>query len=68
MEEKKNHQPALNIDDQIKNLKNIGLIVENEYYAKTILNKISYYRLIKAYSLNLKQKIKTITVMLHLNR
>lgn len=44
----------MTIDEQIENLKNIGLIVEDEEYAKRILNDISYFRLIKAYSLNLK--------------
>ena len=32
------------------------MIVEDEEYAKKILNDISYFRLIKAYSLNLKSK------------
>ena len=44
------------IDEQVENLKNIGLIVEDEEYAKKILNDISYFRLIKAYSLTLKPK------------
>ena len=52
----KQHQPPMTIDEQIENLKNIGLIVENEEYAKKILNDISYFRLIKAYSINLKSK------------
>ena len=56
MGELKEHQPPMTIDEQIENLKNIGLIVENEEYAKKILNDISYFRLIKAYSLNLKSK------------
>lgn len=56
MGELKKHQPPMTIDKQIENLKNIGLIVENEEYAKKILNDISYFRLIKAYSLNLKSK------------
>lgn len=56
MEELKQHQPPLTIDEQIENLKNIGLIVEDEEYARKILNDISYFRLIKAYSLNLKPK------------
>lgn len=34
----------------------IGLIVDDEEYVKKILNDISYFRLIKAYSLNLKSK------------
>jgi len=56
MGELKNHQPPMTIDEQVKNLKSIGLIVEDEEYAKKILNDISYFRLIKAYSLNLKVK------------
>ena len=50
------HQPPLTIDEQVENLKNIGLIVDDEEYVKKILNDISYFRLIKAYSLNLKSK------------
>lgn len=56
MGELKKHQPPMTIDEQIENLKNIGLIVDDEEYAKKILNDISYFRLIKAYSLNLKSK------------
>ena len=56
MGELKQHQPPMTIDEQVENLKNIGLIVEDEEYAKKILNDISYFRLIKAYSLNLKSK------------
>lgn len=46
----------MTIDEQVENLKNIGLIVDDEEYAKKILNDISYFRLIKAYSLNLKSE------------
>lgn len=46
----------MSIDEQVENLKSIGLIVEDEEYTKKILNDISYFRLIKAYSLNLKPK------------
>ena len=56
MGDKKNHQPPMTIDEQIENLKKLGLIVKDEVYAKKILNDISYFRLIKAYSLNLKYK------------
>ena len=56
MGELKDHQPPMTIDEQIENLKLLGLTVENEDYAKKILNDISYFRLIKAYSLNLKPK------------
>lgn len=56
MGELKQHQLPMAIDEQVENLKRIGLIVENEEYAKKILNDISYFRLIKAYSLNLKSQ------------
>jgi len=56
MGELKQHQPPMTIEEQVKNLKDIGLIVDDEEYAKQILNDISYFRLIKAYSLNLKPK------------
>ena len=56
MGELKRHQPPMTIEEQIENLKNIGMIVEDEEYAKQILNDISYFRLIKAYSLKLKAK------------
>lgn len=56
MEELKKHQPSMTIDEQISNLKEIGLIFEDEEYARKILNDISYFRLIKAFSLNLKPK------------
>lgn len=46
----------MTIDEQVENLKSIGLIVNDEEYAKRVLNDISYFRLVKAYSLNLKPK------------
>lgn len=54
--ELKEHQPPLNSDEQIANLKSKGLLIPDEDYAKSILNDISYFRLIKAYSLGLKPK------------
>lgn len=56
MEERKKHQPPLSLDEQIANLKSLGLIIEDENEAKRILNDISYFRLIKGYSPNLKEK------------
>lgn len=56
MGELKKHQPPMTIDEQVENLKGIGLIVDDEEYAKGMLNDISYFRLVKAYSLNLKPK------------
>ena len=46
----------MNIDEQIENLKAVGLKINNEDYARQILNDISYFRLIKAYGLGLKKK------------
>lgn len=56
MEELKKHQLPMTIEEQIENLKSIGLTISDEEYASQILNDISYFRLIKAYSLNLKEK------------
>jgi len=50
----KKQQPSMTIKEQINNLKDIGLVINDEEYAEKILNDISYFRLIKAYSLNLK--------------
>lgn len=52
---KKSYQPALDLNQQINNLKSINLIIEDESYAKSILERVSYYRLIKAYSITLKE-------------
>ncbi len=46
----------MNIDEQLENLKAIGLKIDDEDYARQILNDISYFRLIKAYGLGLKRK------------
>jgi len=56
MGELKQHQKPMSIDEQVKNLKELGLIIKDEEYAKRILNDISYFRLIKAYSLGFKSK------------
>ena len=56
MAELKQHQPPMTIDEQVDNLKKLGLIINDEEYAKKILNDISYFRLIKAYSLGYKSK------------
>lgn len=52
----KQHQPSMTIEEQINNLKKLGLIIRDEKYAEKVLNSVSYFRLIKAYSLNLKMK------------
>jgi len=58
MDEKTNkaHQPSMTVDKQIANLRLKGLIIDDVDYARSILNDISYFRLIKAYSLGLKAK------------
>lgn len=53
---KKEHQPPLTVDEQIDNLLALGLIIEDTEFAKQFLNDVSYFRLIKAYSLKLKPK------------
>lgn len=52
----KEHQPPVDVDRQIENLKQVGLVVSDETYARRILNDISYFRLIKGYGLGLKPK------------
>lgn len=52
---KKIHQEPISIENQVKNLIDLGLLVEDKTYAKKILGRISYYRLIKAYSITLKK-------------
>ena len=52
----KQHQPPMTIEAQIENLKSLGLIINDEDKAKNFLNDVSYFRLVKAYSLGLKQK------------
>lgn len=54
--EKKPLQPAISVDEQIENLKSLGLEFNDEDYAKKFLENVSYFRLIKAYSLGLKNK------------
>lgn len=52
----KKHQTPMTIEEQVDNLKSLGLVINDEEYAKRILNDISYFRLIKAYSLGFKPK------------
>ncbi|MFP5528244.1 Abi family protein [Peptococcus simiae] len=52
---KKIHQKPISIENQVKNLIDLGLIVDDKTYARKILGRISYYRLIKAYSITLKK-------------
>lgn len=52
----KEHPVAMDIPAQIENLKNSNLIIEDEEEAARILQRISYYRLIKAYGPSFKVK------------
>ena len=52
----KEHQPPMTVDEQIINLRENGLIIKDEDYARSFLNDVSYFRLIKAYSLGLKER------------
>lgn len=40
MEKLKKHQRPMTIEEQVENLKNIGLIIEDDAYAKRILNDV----------------------------
>ena len=55
---KKQYQKPLNIDEQIENLKELGLIISNEEDVRSFLNDVSYFRLIKAFSVGLKERNK----------
>lgn len=52
----KEHQLPLDVEEQIENLKSLGLVIEDEDSAKAFLNDVSYFRFVKAYSLGLKPK------------
>ena len=55
----KKHQRPMSVDEQISNLKELGCIINDETKARDFLNNVSYFRLIKAYSLGLKEKNST---------
>lgn len=54
--ELKKYQAPTSIDEQIENLKGLGLVIEDEEAARDFLNDVSYFRLIKAFSVGLKKK------------
>ncbi len=56
MSELKKLQDALTVDEQIQNLLDKNLVINNIDDAKAILNDVSYFRLIKAFSLGIKPK------------
>ena len=55
-ERKKELQSPLTVEEQVENLKELNLTIEDENEARQLLNDISYFRLIKAFSLGLKPK------------
>lgn len=54
--ELKKHQKPMPVDEQLQNLKALGLVIANDDEAKIFLNDVSYFRFIKAYSIGLKEK------------
>ena len=50
------HHPPMAVEEQIENLKSLGLIIDNEDEVKDFLNDISYFRLIKGFSIGLKKR------------
>ena len=46
----------MTIDEQVENLKELGLVINDEETVKEFLNDVSYFRLIKAYGIGLKKK------------
>ncbi len=56
---KKSHQAPIDVNEQIENLISLDLQIEDKDYAKSVLNRVSYYRIIKAYSITLKENGNT---------
>ena len=54
--ELKQQQLPMTVEEQLSNLLSLGLIIEDEQEAAQLLNDVSYFRLIKAFSLGLKCK------------
>lgn len=57
---KKSHQAPIVVNEQIENLISLDLQIEDKDYAKSVLNRVSYYRIVKAYSITLKENGKYI--------
>ena len=53
--EKKEQQRATTVQEQICNLKDLGLQFDDTDKAKDVLSRVSYYRLIKAYAIEYKK-------------
>ena len=57
---KKSHQAPIGVNEQIENLISLDLQIEDKDYTKSVLNRVSYYRIVKAYSITLKENGKYI--------
>lgn len=57
---KKSHQAPIDVNEQIENLISLDLQIEDKDYAKSVLSRVSYYRIVKAYSITLKENEKYI--------
>lgn len=57
---KKSHQAPIDVNEQIENLISLDLQLEDKDYAKSVLSRVSYYRVVKAYSITLKENGKYI--------
>ena len=57
---KKSHQAPIDVNEQIENLISLDLQIEDKDYAKSVLSRVSYYRIVKAYSITLKENGKYI--------
>ncbi len=57
---KKSHQAPIDVNEQIENLISLNLQIKDKDYAKSVLNRVSYYRIVKAYSITLKENGKYI--------
>ena len=55
----KQHQEPLDVLQQIENLKQLGLIIEDENKAIEFLNNVSYFRLIKAFGIKERNSVFT---------
>ena len=50
----------MSISKQIENLISLDLEIEDKNYAKSVLDRVSYYRIVKAHSITLKENGKYI--------
>lgn len=57
---KKSHQAPIDVNEQMENLISLDLQIEDKDYAKSVLSRVSYYRIVKAYSITLKENGKYI--------